>query len=190
MPANKNNKRAMNFSPVQSVTLPRISSGAIAVAIAMLSLSCAPSVWAECESQVDLADSLDFKRFHDDCDEDKGEAKQDGKQEQKQIAEKDEAAQALELDSNRNSTTGANHPTVARQSRVTETSPSPNVVGEQAQDAIDIVEPFTMTGGQQSAYQGLLQQMAARCPQGWVKEKEWVTPAQVGYLLHHRFRCL
>lgn len=135
------------------------------------------SVWAECEAEVDLADSLEFQRFHSKCDETSPTATSgDNKQSAAQHAvadgsgpdgEKSTAAQ-----------TAASEPTATQVKDATN--------GE----SLEIAEPFTLTGGQQSAYQGLLQQMAARCPQGWVKEKEWVTPATVGYLLHHRFRCL
>jgi len=155
-----------------------------------------PAFAEECEEAVDMADSLDFHKMHVECNEDpvvlydpkskssffkkksqavdtyadKAEEKQGAKVATSQVAFVSEPVTTKEIVSSRSTIADG---TAADNSGV----------------IFNIREPFTITGGPQSALNGLYVQMANYCPAGWEKLKEWSEPNQSGYYLHYQFQC-
>jgi len=148
----------------------------------------------ECEDAVDMADSLEFHKMHVECNDDpvvlydpkskssffkKKSAAVDTYAESEQksvIKDKEVQADIASKPVSRN--------TVAAHKSVTATEETDN-----AGVVFNIREPFTITGGPQSALNGLFVQMANYCPAGWEKLKEWSVPSQGGYYLHYQFQC-
>lgn len=123
---------------------------------------------ADCEADVDLADSLNFDRFHGDCDSESND--------------KTGMNTATELPKTSEKPQGG---PVAAQRPASSVGLSANskALGE-------VMEPFSLNSGTQSAELGLLKQLSTVCPKGWHKEGEWVTAAEVGYVLHYGYRCI
>ena len=114
---------------------------------------------AECESVVDMADSLDFHKMHVECDQEPQFQYDPSQREAVQQPSPDSAIKpsaALELEGS---------------------------------SVFTVEEPFTATGGPESAIRGLFAQLIERCPNGWVKHDEWVKRRQGVYALYYRARC-
>lgn len=155
-------------------------------------LSVSMSLYAEteCEDAVDMADSLDFHAMHVDCSKDP-------------ITLYDKGSKASVFSTKSKAVTAydASQPQVTVVKKVTHANaidapqnkpmaiPQQAVIKDNAGITFNIREPFTLTGGPQSALNGLYVQMAKYCPDGWTKNQEWVKPAQVGYFLHYQFVC-
>ncbi len=134
-----------------------------------------------CEDDVDLADSLDFYAMHIECADDpvtlydpKSKA---GFMTKGKVVSTYEKAASKKLEQ------------AAVKSVNTNTAEVKAVAVNNAGMLFNIREPFTITGGPQSALNGLYVQMVQYCPAGWSKEQEWVEPAESGYFLHYQFRC-
>lgn len=143
----------------------------------------------ECEDAVDLADSLDFQAMHIDCSDDPVTV-YDPKSGASFLPNK-KVVNAYESPSTKNHTE-------ANQKGIAVVKPGVDAVKTEAATdkksdnagvTFNIREPFTITGGPQSALNGLYVQMAQYCSQGWTKNKEWVEPAPTGYYLHYQFQC-
>lgn len=156
--------------------------------VAMLAL-CSMASWAdskECEDNVDMADSLDFQKMHVECADDPVTL-YDPKSKQKFMTGK-KTVTTYEKNAPKKSVE-------VKMQNVGSTAISKSEIQQDvaAQDNAGVIfnirEPFTITGGPQSALNGLFVQMAQYCEQGWTKEKEWVEPAESGYYLHYQFRC-
>ena len=143
----------------------------------------------ECESTVDMADSLNFYKLHVECDKDSSFS----------IGEKEESAR-----NNKEAVTtypvtdvetaagAADRKIVvenlAKPGKVKSTETEKDSASE-GHKLYNIREPFTLSGGPDSAIRGLFSQMAKYCPRGWTKIAEWVQPAHAGYFLHYQVRC-
>jgi len=141
---------------------------------------------SKCDDTVDMADSLDFHAMHVECTQDPvtlydPESKSNflSKKSKVVTAYADQAQASGEL----TPTTKAAAVMSARVASVTEVAQS------NAGVTFNIREAFTLTGGPQSALNGLYVQMARYCPAGWSKKQEWVVAADAGYLLHYQFTC-
>jgi hypothetical protein len=173
------------------------------LAVLMIGLALTHSVFAkeECEPNVDLADSLDFEALHIDCADDPVSIYDpesvggflSGKKRAVTVYEETKSAPVMR---------SADDPKIQTMSvfDMTDTITSTPVKSKTdierdiaSQDNAGVVfnirEPFTITGGPQSAINGLFVQMAQYCPVGWAKLKEWAEPAQAGYYLHYQFQC-
>ncbi|MBR9912401.1 MAG: hypothetical protein GYB33_18835 [Gammaproteobacteria bacterium] len=154
------------------------------------SVTAATALAEECESQVDMADSLNFHKMHIECSDDavilydpkpSPEDKNGVK-----TYQRDPAAAAA--DAARGDGPVASAATVA--TGVAATAPKKGALDQDNAGVIfNIREPFTLTGGPHSAITGLFAQMTHYCPGGWSKLKEWAEPDQNGYYLHYQFRC-
>lgn len=173
------------------------------LAVLMIGLALTNSVFAkeECEPNVDLADSLDFEALHIDCADDPVSIYDpesvggflSGKKRAVTVYEETKSAPVIK---------SADETKIQTMSvfDMTDTITSTPVKSKTdiereiaSQDNAGVVfnirESFTITGGPQSALNGLFVQMAQYCPVGWSKLKEWVEPAQAGYYLHYQFQC-
>ncbi len=163
----------------------------------LIAMVLAPSTFAEeCGDAVDMADSLDFHKMHVECNEDpvvlydpKSKSSFFKKKPQAVDTYGDKGESGLPVKA---ASSGA---VLVGESTATETISSsnsairePEVTGN-AGVVFNIREPFTITGGPQSALNGLYVQMANYCPVGWEKLKEWSVPNQTGYYLHYQFKC-
>jgi len=140
----------------------------------------------DCEDAVDMADSLDFHAMHVECSKDPvtlydPESKSNffGKTGKVVTAYADQVKTPAALTSTAKAATAMS----ADAASVAEVAQS------NAGVTFNIREPFTLTGGPQSALNGLYVQMAQYCSAGWSKKKEWVVAAETGYLLHYQFTC-
>jgi len=141
---------------------------------------------SKCEDTVDMADSLDFHAMHVECAQDPvtlydPESKSSflSKRSKVVTAYADQAQSSGELRS------------TAKAAAVMSAGATPvaEIVQSNAGVTFNIREAFTLTGGPQSALNGLYVQMASYCPAGWSKKQEWVVAADAGYLLHYQFTC-
>ncbi|WP_439135712.1 hypothetical protein [Pseudomaricurvus sp.] len=187
----------------------------IAMAVACTFQISSAAVFAEdvkCGEDVDMADSLDFSKLHIDCDNDpdivfdpEEGTKLFGKHTKaidtyaaEESAGSEAAAPAQQLAYRESPKTS-----VPQQDLSSGKAAAAAVTGSAAQSALNqaeqaadnagvafnIREPFTTTGGPDSALKGLYVQMAHYCPNGWEKLKEWSVPNQSGYYLHYQFQC-
>ncbi len=150
-----------------------------------------------CEDAVDMADDLDFAKMHVECAEEpvtlydpKSKANFLSKRKPVVTAYADPATTAtIPVKAGAAEIIQSN----AKQAESTlEQSVKELVQDGAAHNAgvtFNIREPFTITGGPQSALNGLYVQMANYCPAGWEKLKEWSEPNQSGYYLHYQFQC-
>lgn len=166
------------------------------IAWVLLAVVAAPSLFAEeCEEAVDMADSLEFHKMHVECNEDpvilydpKSKSSFFKKKPQavdtykKPGQAKDADTQASPVETKVSVAAGAS--TVMSEAAIESVQDNDN-----AGVVFNIREPFTITGGPQSALNGLFVQMANYCPSGWEKLKEWSVPNQGGYYLHYQFQC-
>lgn len=155
-------------------------------------------IWAEeCEDAVDLADSLDFHKMHVECDDDPVvlyDSKSKGSLFSRESKAVDTYADAPATE--KAGKPVAQKPVVEQNLAISQSlapTQRPASTVSQVQDNAGVVfnirEPFTLTGGPQSALNGLFAQMSRYCPQGWEKLKEWAEPNQGGYFLHYQFQC-
>lgn len=151
----------------------------------------------KCEEDVDMADSLDFSRTHIECANDPVTV-YDPDSKSSFFGKKEEVvtAYATPVKADGSTKAGASAAQVIEQQTIGDTkipaSDSASAVASQSSNAgvvFNIREPFTVTGGPQSALNGLFVQMAGYCPSGWEKLKEWSVPNQSGYYLHYQFQC-
>ncbi len=151
----------------------------------------------ECEEAVDMADSLDFHKMHVECNEDPV-VLYDPKSKSSFFNKKPQAVDtyAEKARESQLSSTGSaleSAPVSVSTSRPSSGAVSTEVLSSDAEDNAGVVfnirEPFTITGGPQSALNGLFTQMASYCPAGWEKLKEWSVPNHDGYYLHYQFQC-
>lgn len=147
-----------------------------------------------CEDTVDMADSLDFSKLHVECSDDPVTI-YDPKSKGSFLTKSGKAVTTYDKKTQTKASAVATQSVTS--AAVSATAPAQTKT-EIQQDVADlnnagvlfnIREPFTITGGPQSALNGLFVQMAQYCEQGWSKEKEWVEPAESGYYLHYQFRC-
>ncbi|GAA5317869.1 MAG: hypothetical protein AseanaTS_30770 [Candidatus Pelagadaptatus aseana] len=142
-----------------------------------------------CEENVDMADSLDFSKLHVECADDPvtlydPQSRGAFLSKKKTVTTYDKAAAAEK---------GAVSSVEAGETK-TVSGTQEQVVAEVAEldnagVIFNIREPFTITGGPQSALNGLFVQMAQYCPKGWTKHEEWVEPSDSGFFLHYQFQC-
>lgn len=165
----------------------------------LLAVILAPAVWAEeCEEAVDMADSLDFHKMHIECNEDPV-VLYDPKSKSSFFKKK---AQPVDTYGDAAKATAASSQPIKTQAigqqmttepvataSVKTPTPEPTIDASNAGVVFNIREPFTLTGGPQSALNGLFVQMANYCPAGWEKIKEWSVPNGAGYYLHYQFQC-
>lgn len=139
-----------------------------------------------CEENVDMADSLDFSKLHVECADDPVTL-YDPKSKGSFLSGK-KTVTAYDKPAAKNA--GAAK-AVATQSVVGTQEPVDTEIAEMDNAGVifNIREPFTITGGPQSALNGLFVQMAQYCPKGWSKNQEWVEPSESGYFLHYQFQC-
>ena len=170
-------------------------------AAAICCLIAAP-VWAEeCEDAVDLADSLEFHKMHVECDDDpvviydSNSKTSFFSRKEKAVNTYDKTSEVEPLPARPAKTAAVAKVTeqnLAAPQRLVPASASTAPV-PQAETNAGVVfnarEPFTLTGGPQSALNGLYAQMVHYCPQGWEKLKEWAEPNAGGYFLHYQFQC-
>lgn len=144
----------------------------------------------ECEDTVDMADSLDFHAMHVECAKDPVTL-YDPESKSSFLSKNSKVVTAYAEQVNPTSFVNTAALKGSRARLVDQPVGSSNVVeaADNAGMTFNIREPFTLTGGPQSALNGLYVQMAQYCPAGWSKNKEWVEPAQVGYFLHYQFAC-
>lgn len=160
--------------------------------VAALAL-CSMSSWADnkaCEDSVDMADSLDFQKMHVECADDPVTL-YDPESKGKFLSTK-KTVTTYEKKGSQKQVVKAAGKAVAQTAGVaqTQTEIAHEIAAQDNAGVIfNIREPFTITGGPQSALNGLFVQMAQYCEKGWTKEKEWVEPAESGYYLHYQFRC-
>lgn len=160
--------------------------------VGLLAVVLAPSAFSEeCEEAVDMADSLDFHKMHIECNDDpvvlydpKSKSSFFNKKPQA-VDTYGEAAKAAPASAKPASNEMTTEPVAASTAVV----PQEAVEGDNAGVVFNIREPFTITGGPQSALNGLFVQMANYCPSGWEKIKEWSVPNGSGYYLHYQFQC-
>lgn len=157
-------------------------------------------VWAAdpCEEDaVDMADSLDFHTLHVECANDPvtlydPQSKSNFfSKKKKAVTTYADTAKAVPATAVVNSSM-ANGLTQQNISAPVSAAAEPTTLESIENNAgvvFNIREPFTLTGGPQSALNGLYVQMAHYCPKGWTKNEEWVEPAQAGYFLHYQFQC-
>ncbi len=166
--------------------------------IALTVLSCGVVAAPDgCDDAVDMADDLDFAKMHVECAEEpvtlydpKSKASFLSKRKPVVTAYADPAttvtapvktgaAEIIE------SNAGQAESTLEQNAKVLVQDNAAHNAGV----TFNIREPFTITGGPQSALNGLYVQMANYCPAGWEKLKEWSEPNQGGYYLHYQFQC-
>lgn len=169
----------------------------------------------ECAPDVDMADSLDFSKLHIECDDNpdivydpKEGTKLFGKHAKAIDTYADDDAdkpsieptqQLAYRESSKTSVPQQDLSTAKKVAKARAATPRSSVSGsagatsaaepDNAGLAFNIREPFTTTGGPESALKGLYVQMAHYCPNGWEKLKEWSVPNQSGYYLHYQFQC-
>ena len=124
---------------------------------------------------VDLADSLDFERFH------AGDTwaigiGQDGLMAKRTVPGEDAAD------------TSAPAPEAAP------AAPARRVARNEVRQH-RISNPYSVQRGRNrpsavDATESLFRSMAETCPEGWQKDREWTTPTEEGFLLHFEFHCL
>lgn len=165
------------------------------VMLLMLAVAMSAPVFSEeCEEAVDMADSLEFHKMHVECNDDPvvlydPKSKSSFFKKKSQAVDTyGESAQKQTVDSQALQLGMVNQPVVTQ---AVSTGESISVAEEitNAGVVFNIREPFTITGGPQSALNGLFVQMASYCPAGWEKLKEWSKPSQAGYYLHYQFQC-
>lgn len=61
---------------------------------------------------------------------------------------------------------------------------------EQVVSSSYVLQPDSEQRGLHQAIASLHQEMANRCPDGWLKLREWATPDNPGLKLHYAFTCL
>ncbi|MGH1371180.1 MAG: hypothetical protein ACRBBW_04035 [Cellvibrionaceae bacterium] len=163
---------------------------------AVLTVLVVQSAFAEeCEEAVDMADSLDFHKMHVECNEDpvvlydpKSKSSFFNKKPQavdtygEKSGDSAAASDSSSLETSAVLTSSQSAVNVSAESPASQTADNAGVI-------FNIREPFTLTGGPQSALNGLFGQMANYCPAGWAKLKEWSVPNQDGYYLHYQFQC-
>jgi hypothetical protein len=139
----------------------------------------------KCEDAVDMADSLDFHAMHVECSNDPVTIYEPKSSRDKNVVTTYDKSEPVAPVNKKSA--------VVEQSLSSPTSvkaaATKVIVGETAGKIFNIREPFTLTGGPQSALNGLFVQMAKLCPTGWSKEREWVEPAPAGFYLHYQFQC-
>ncbi len=147
------------------------------------------AVWAadkECGQDVDMADSLKFHELHVDCEEEAVDAYEPGILDKLMGKTKAVETYSGEQKSGEKSAAAAAAVTASKAEAVA----TPAAGEEQyAGVTFNIREPFTATGGPQSALNGLFAQMIHYCPKGWEKKKEWAEAVGAGYFLYYQFRC-
>lgn len=156
------------------------------VAVMGLLLSASLHAETECEDAVDMADSLDFHSMHVECN-DEPVTLYDPKSKSNFLSKKGKVITAY----TDGEAVTRKLPAVAKSAEPLNTSYGAGLEAEPSNAGVtfNIREPFTLTGGPQSALSGLYVQMAQYCSRGWSKEKEWVVSADTGYLLHYQFTC-
>lgn len=162
----------------------------------LFGLLAAPSLFAEeCEEAVDMADSLDFHKMHVECNDDPV-VLYDPKSKSSFFKKKPQAVDTynnpaqVEVADTQGSPVETKAPVVSSTSAVMSEAAIDSVQDDDNAGVVfNIREPFTITGGPQSALNGLFVQMANYCPSGWEKLKEWSIPNQGGYYLHYQFQC-
>lgn len=146
----------------------------------------------ECEATVDMADSLDFHRMHMGCNKDKkrggGKKSTTLENEGESNVQRRVVQEAGVQSSNVQSSSVQN---VSAQKHAPQEKEKQTVkIISASRPILEAVEPFSLTGGPESAQLGLFKQMAAKCPEGWEKHQETVRPAEQGFYLSYRFSCL
>ncbi|MYM61997.1 hypothetical protein [Pseudomaricurvus sp. HS19] len=124
-----------------------------------------------------MADSLNFHKMHVDCSDEAVDTYEPGLIDK--LLGKEKGVDTYDGDTNDSSTAAANVPVSAVDASQ----------DDSAGITFNIREPFTATGGPQSALNGLFAQMIHYCPKGWEKKKEWAEPSEGGYFLYYQFRC-
>lgn len=140
----------------------------------------------ECEDVVDMADSLDFHSMHIECSDDPVTL-YDQESKSNFFSKKGKVITAYA-----DQTQSSNQAVTASQRVVALNAAHKPLKGTAQSNAgvtFNIREPFTLTGGPQSALNGLYVQMAQYCASGWSKQKEWVVAVEAGFLLHYQFTC-
>lgn len=162
-----------------------------------------------CGNEVDMADSLDFSKLHVDCSEEPDFVYDP--EEGTRFFGRNKKAVDTYSQKNTDQPSGLDQHVSRLQSgsqgvveedlsaQVTKQASAQLNPAEQlakndlaeknASVVFNIREPFSVTGGPQSALNGLFAQMVHYCPQGWEKLKEWSVPAQSDYFLHYQFQC-
>ncbi|MAZ89274.1 MAG: hypothetical protein CL693_16715 [Cellvibrionaceae bacterium] len=156
----------------------------VMVAASLSQLALANS--SDCEDTVDMADSLDFHKMHIECNNDPvviydPNSKSSFLTKKKEVVDTYHGSKKVNAVATQTLTAVSSVPVDAAPA----TTPSQDNAGV----IFNIREPFTITGGPQSALNGLYVQMANYCPAGWEKVKEWSEPNQGGYYLHYQFQC-
>jgi len=125
---------------------------------------------------VDVADSMDFERFHatDVWSIGIGQTTSDPKGEQSESNATEQPTPLHRVADSSNSTQRAAQQS-NRQRRIS--NPYGFSPDRSVQSATDATE-------------GMFRNMAKQCPQGWQKDREWSTPTADGFLLHFEFHCL
>lgn len=167
--------------------------------VSLAALTLTSQVWANdpCEEDaVDMADSLDFHSLHVECAKDPV-ILYDPKSKSTFLSKKRKTVTTYGEDSNVAKTVTVEGKTANGLTQQTLSVPASagaetttlEDIQNNAGVVFNIREPFTITGGPQSALNGLYVQMAQYCPKGWTKNEEWVEPAGAGYFLHYQFTC-
>ena len=122
-------------------------------------------VHAMAEFDVDDADSLDFESFHTNNNQDKKVGQQESK---------------IPAEAARNSAANA----------------AEKISDDRQHEEYEIRERYTLKEGDQlpySAYGAIAamhRQMAALCPNGWEKTREWSIPVDQDFYLYYELTCL